>query len=96
MFQCSYFGDPVYTYSLNQGIEDGFFGTVSSCSVVMEDSGWQPTLDSKIKHGREIKYRVYKQRIWTKHWCWKSITELVAKKITEFLKTPFCQDDCVL
>lgn len=96
-----YFGEPVYTYSLKQGIEDGFLAPYKVVRIdIDKDSGWQPTPGQRDKHGREIKYRVYKQKDMDQTLVLEKRTELVAKKITEFLKATnrfdktivFCED----
>ena len=82
-----YFGEPVYTYSLKQRIEDGFLAPYKVVRIdIDKDSGWQPTPGQPDKHGREIKYRVYNQKDMDQTLVLKKRTELVAKKITEFLK----------
>lgn len=96
-----YFGEPVYTYSLKQGIEDGFLAPYKVVRIdIDKDSGWQPTPGQRDKHGREIKYRVYNQKDMDQTLVLEKRTELVAKKITEFLKATnrfdktivFCED----
>jgi len=96
-----YFGEPVYTYSLKQRIEDGFLAPYKVVRIdIDKDSGWQPTPGQPDKHGREIKYRVYNQKDMDQTLVLKKRTELVAKRITEFLKATnrfdktivFCED----
>ena len=96
-----YFGDPVYTYSLKQGIEDGFLAPYKVVRIdIDKDSGWRPNPGQRDKRGREIKYRVYSQKDIDRTLVLEKRTELVAKKITEFLKATnrfdktivFCED----
>ncbi len=96
-----YFGEPVYTYSLKQGIEDGFLAPYKVVRIdIDKDSGWQPTPGQRDKHNREIKYRVYNQKDMDQTLVLEKRTELVAKKISEFLKATnrfdktivFCED----
>jgi len=97
-----YFGDPVYTYSLKQGIEDGF---LAPYKVVRYDldrdlEGWRPPQGKLDKHGNEIEDRIYNQRDFDRTLVLEKRTELVAKKVTEFLKATdrfsktiiFCED----
>ncbi len=51
-----YFGDPVYTYSLKQGIEDGFLAPYKVVRIDIDKDllGWQPTRGQRDKYGREI------------------------------------------
>lgn len=97
-----YFGEPVYTYSLKQGIEDGFLAPYKVVRIDIDKDllGWQPTRGQRDKYGREIKYRVYNQKDIDRTLVLEKRTELVAKKITEFLKATnrfdktivFCED----
>lgn len=97
-----YFGEPVYTYSLKQGIEDGFLAPYKVVRIDIDKdlSGWRPTPGQRDKYGREIKYRVYNQKDIDRTLVLEKRTELVAKKITEFLKATnrfdktivFCED----
>lgn len=97
-----YFGEAVYTYSLKQGIEDGFLAPYKVVRIDIDKdlSGWRPTPGQRDKYGREIKYRVYNQKDIDRTLVLEKRTELVAKKITEFLKATnrfdktivFCED----
>jgi type I restriction enzyme R subunit len=59
-----YFGEPVYTYSLKQGIEDGFLAPYKVVRVDMdrELAGWRPEAGQKDRYGEEIEDRIYNQR----------------------------------
>ncbi len=97
-----YFGDPIYTYSLKQGIEDGFLAPYKVVRIDFDKdlSGWRPTAGKRDKHGEEIEDRVYNQKDFDRSLVLEKRTELVAKKITEFLKgtdrydktVVFCED----
>lgn len=55
-----YFGDPVYTYSLKQGIEDGFLAPFKVINVTLDISdGWRPYKGQKDIFGKEIEDRIY-------------------------------------
>ncbi|MBE9194011.1 DEAD/DEAH box helicase family protein [Synechocystis sp. LEGE 06083] len=83
-----YFGEPIYTYSLRQGINDGFLAPykVIRIDIDKDVSGWRPTKGMKDKYGQEIEDRVYNQRDFEKVLILNKRTELVAAKITEYLK----------
>lgn len=97
-----YFGEPVYTYSLKQGIEDGFLAPYKVIRVDIDRdlAGWRPETGKKDKHGNEIEDRVYNQKDFDRKLVLEKRTELVAKRITEFLKATnrydktivFCED----
>lgn len=82
-----YFGDPVYTYSLKQGIEDGFLAPykVVRIDIDKDVQGWRPSKGQTDKNGQLIEDRVYNQTDMDRTLVLEKRTELVAKKITEFL-----------
>ena len=82
-----YFGDPVYTYTLKQGIEDGFLAPykVVRIDIDKDVQGWRPSKDQIDKNGLLIEDRVYNQVDMDRTLVLEKRTELVAKKITEFL-----------
>jgi type I restriction enzyme R subunit len=97
-----YFGDPVYAYSLKQGIEDGF---LAPYKVVRFDfdkdlTGWRPERGKLDKNGNEIEDRIYNQSDFDRSLVLEQRTALVAKKVTAFLKATdryaktivFCED----
>jgi type I restriction enzyme R subunit len=83
-----YFGDPVYTYSLRQGIDDGFLAPYKVVRIDLDRdlTGWRPDKGMIDKHGFEIEDRIYNQKDFDKTLVLEQRTQLVAKKITEFLK----------
>lgn len=83
-----YFGEPVYTYSLRQGIEDGFLAPYKVIRIDLDKdlSGWRPEKGMVDKYGNEIEDKVYKQSDFDKRVILDRRTELVASKISEFLK----------
>lgn len=83
-----YFGEPVYTYSLKQGIADGFLAPYKVIRVDLDRdlSGWRPEAGQKDKHGEEIEDRIYNQRDFDRSLVLEERTKLVARKISEYLK----------
>ncbi len=83
-----YFGDPVYTYSLRQGIDDGFLAPyrVVRIALNVDAEGWRPEQGKIDKDGNEIKDRIYNRKDFDKNLVIEERTDLVAKKLTEFLK----------
>lgn len=83
-----YFGNPVYTYSLRQGIDDGFLAPyrVLRIALNVDAEGWRPEQGKTDKDGNEIEDRIYNRRDFDKNLVIEERTDLVAKKLTEFLK----------
>jgi type I restriction enzyme R subunit len=82
-----YFGEPVYTYSLKQGIDDGFLAPYKVIRITTTvDEGWRPTAGLVDKYGNEIEDRIYNLKDYDKTLAIDERTALVAKKITEYLK----------
>lgn len=83
-----YFGEPVYTYSLKQGIEDGFLAPYRVLKVTMNiDDGYRPVQGKKDKKtGEEIPDGIYSTRDYDRNLVIDERTKEVAKKITEYLK----------
>jgi type I site-specific restriction endonuclease len=97
-----YFGDPVYTYSLRQGIEDGFLAPYKVIRVDLDKDlfGWRPAQGKTDKHGELIEDRIYNQRDMDRTLVLEQRTNLVARRTTEFLESNdrfaktivFCED----
>jgi len=97
-----YFGDPIYTYSLKTGIEDGFLAPYKVVRIDIDKDlqGWPPEQGKKDKHGELVEDRTYNQQDMDRSLVLEKRTELVAAKITEFLKGTsrydktivFCED----
>ena len=84
----AYFGEPVYTYSLKQGIEDGFLAPYKVVRIsTTVDEGWRPTAGLRDKYGNEVTDRIYNLRDYDRKLIIDERTQLVAQKITEYLKT---------
>ncbi|HEY1773669.1 MAG TPA: DEAD/DEAH box helicase family protein [Gammaproteobacteria bacterium] len=84
-----YFGDPIYTYSLKQGIQDGFLAPykVLRVGLNVDLEGWRPEAGKTDKTGRVLDDRVYNRKDYDKNLIIDERTETVANKITEYLKT---------
>ncbi|MCX6732908.1 MAG: DEAD/DEAH box helicase family protein [Candidatus Roizmanbacteria bacterium] len=83
-----YFGTPVYTYSLKQGIEDGFLAPYKVIRITLDKDveGWRPEEGKIDKYGNEIPDRVYDEKDFDRNLVIDERTSVVAKKVTEFLK----------
>jgi len=83
-----YFGEPAYTYSLKEGIEDGFLAPykVVRVDINVDLQGWRPTKGQIDKKGHEIEDRIYNQKDFDRKMVIDERTELVAKTITNYLK----------
>ncbi len=83
-----YFGDPIYTYSLRQGIDDGFLAPYKVVRIDMDRDlqGWRPDKGMADKYGNEIEDRVYNQKDFDKSLVLEKRTQRVAEKVSEFLK----------
>lgn len=83
-----YFGDPVYTYSLKQGIDDGFLAPyrVVRIALNVDAEGWRPEQGKTDKDGNEIEDRIYNRKDFDKNIVIDERTDTVAKKLSEFLR----------
>jgi len=83
-----YFGEPIYTYSLRQGIEDGFLAPykVIRVGVNVDLEGWRPETGKKDREGHQVEDRVYNTKDFDRNLVIDERTLLVARKVTEFLK----------
>ena len=83
-----YFGDPIYTYSLRQGIDDGFLAPykVIKLALDIDVDGWRPPDGFLDKDGQPVEDRIYNRTDFDKRIAVKERRELVAKKITEWLQ----------
>jgi type I restriction enzyme R subunit len=97
-----YFGKPIYTYSLRQGIDDGFLAPYKVHRIDFDKDleGWRPSAGQTDKHGNLIEDRIYNQKDMDRKLVLDQRTELVAQKVTEFLQATdpyqktivFCED----
>jgi len=83
-----YFGDPIYTYSLKQGIDDGFLAPykVLRVGLNVDLEGWRPELNKTDVDGAIIDDRVYNRKDFDKNIVIDERTQAVADKVTEYLK----------
>ena len=97
-----YFGAPLYTYSLKQGIEDGYLAPYKVIRVDLDKDafGWRPTAGMTDKHGNMIEDRIYTGADMNRKLVLEKRDEAVAAKITDYLKATdryaktivFCED----
>ncbi|MFZ1576718.1 MAG: DEAD/DEAH box helicase family protein [Chromatiaceae bacterium] len=97
-----YFGEPLYSYSLRQGIADGFLAPYKVVRIGLDRDldGWRPALGQTDKFGHAIEDREYNDSDYDRNLILEQRTVLVAAKITEFLKATdrfaktivFCQN----
>ncbi|TVM00853.1 MAG: restriction endonuclease [Candidatus Brocadia sp. WS118] len=83
-----YFGDPIYTYTLKQGIEDGFLAPYKVIRVGLNTDleGWRPEAGKKDRDGNEVEDRIYNIKDFDKNLVIDERTKLVAKKVSEYLR----------
>lgn len=84
----TYFGAPVYEYSLKQGIDDGFLAPYKVIRIGLDKDleGYRPEAGKLDKHGYEIEDREYNGKDFDRNLVIDDRTRVVASKITEFLK----------
>jgi type I restriction enzyme R subunit len=98
----NYFGEPVYTYSLKQGISDGFLAPYKVVRIDIDKDifGWTPPPGMKDDLGQDIEERQYNQRDMDRILILNQRTKLVAKRVMQFLNATdpfaktiiFCED----
>lgn len=82
-----YFGDPIYTYSLKKGIEDGFLAPFKVINISTDiGEGWRPVKGQKDKYGNLIEDRVYNNTDYDYNIIIEDRTNQVASEITKYLK----------
>lgn len=83
-----YFGNPIYQYSLRQGIDDGFLAPYRVHRVITEwdAAGWRPTKDELDRYGRAIPDDEYETKDFERIVALRARTEAIAGHLTEFLK----------
>ena len=83
-----YFGKPVYSYSLKQGIRDGFLAPYKVIKVHIDRDvqGYRPVQGQLDREGEEVEDRIYNTKDFDRLLVLDDRTKLVAQKITEFLK----------
>jgi type I restriction enzyme R subunit len=83
-----YFGKPVYSYSLKQGIQDGFLAPykVIKVHIDVDVEGYRPERGETDRYGNEIEDRIYNTKDFDRTLVIDDRTKLVAKKVSDFLK----------
>ena len=83
-----YFGEPVYSYSLKQGIRDGFLAPykVIKCHIDLDVEGYRPEKGTVDRDGEEVEDRIYNAKDFDRTLVLDQRTKLVASRVTEFLK----------
>ncbi len=83
-----YFGEPVYSYSLREGIEDGFLAPFKVINVMTDIAeGWRPLKGQKDINGVEIPDRIYNNSDYDYSIIIQDRTQQVAEEITRYLKS---------
>jgi type I restriction enzyme R subunit len=83
-----YFGNPLYIYSLRQGIDDGFLAPYRVYRIVTQwdAAGWRPSQDDVDRYGREIPDEIYGTPDFERRVALRARTQAVARHLTDFLK----------
>lgn len=83
-----YFGEPIYTYSLRQGIEDGFLAPYKVIRVILDRDveGYRPEKGKKDKNGFEIEDREYNIKDFDRSLVIENRTQVIAKRVSDYLK----------
>jgi len=83
-----YFGNPLYEYSLRQGIDDGFLAPYRVHRVITEwdAAGWRPSKDELDRYGRPIPDDEYETKDFERIVALRARTQAIAKHLTEFQK----------
>jgi len=84
----TYFGEPIYEYSLKQGIDDGFLAPYKVIRIGLDKDleGYRPENGKVDKYGYEIEDREYNVKDYDRTLVIEDRTKVIAAKITEFLK----------
>ncbi|MFU8833240.1 MAG: EcoAI/FtnUII family type I restriction enzme subunit R, partial [Wenzhouxiangella sp.] len=84
----NYFGEPVYSYSLKQGIHDGYLAPYKVIKVHIDRDveGYRPEKGQLDRDGNPVEDRIYNTRDFDRHLVIDDRTQLVAKKVTQFLR----------
>lgn len=84
----TYFGEPIYEYSLKQGIDDGFLAPYKVIRIGLDRDleGYRPEAGKIDRHGYEIEDREYNVKDFDRNLVLDDRTRVVASKVTEFLK----------
>ena len=84
----SYFGEPIYTYSLKEGIEDGFLAPFKVINIMTDiGEGWRPRKGQRDVNGIEIPDRIYTNSDYDYNIIIEDRIQQVAEEITKYLKS---------
>lgn len=84
----SYFGEPIYMYSLKEGIEDGFLAPFKVINIMTDiGEGWRPRKGQRDIYGNKIKDRIYTNSDYDYNIIIEDRTQQVASEITHYLKS---------
>ena len=83
-----YFGDPIYTYSLKQGIDDGFLAPykVLRIGIDVDLEGWRPDKGKRDKKGQLVEDRIYNRKDFERNLVLEDRTPIIARRIVEYLQ----------
>jgi len=83
-----YFGNPIYQYSLRQGIDDGFLAPYRVHRVISEwdAAGWRPSKDDLDRYGRQIPDDEYQTKDFERVVALRARTEAIARHLADFMK----------
>jgi type I restriction enzyme R subunit len=83
-----YFGNPIYTYSLRQGIEDGFLAPYRVHRIITEwdAAGWRPSKEERDRYGREIPDDEYLTKDFERVIALRARTEAIARNLADFMR----------
>ncbi len=97
-----YFGDPIFTYSLREGIDDGYLAPYKVIRVALDKDleGYNPTSGLVDKYGRKVETRTYERKDFDRRLVLEKRTHLVARHVSDYLKQTdryaktivFCED----
>ncbi|MCB5358388.1 EcoAI/FtnUII family type I restriction enzme subunit R [Vibrio lentus] len=88
-FNFKYFGEPIYTYSLKQGIEDGFLAPYKVIRIAsnVDAIGYTPEKGKTDKYGQEVEQRQYNTKDFDRNLVLEKRTRFVARKVWEYLSS---------
>ncbi|MGG7162448.1 EcoAI/FtnUII family type I restriction enzme subunit R [Clostridium ihumii] len=83
-----YFGEAIFTYSLKQGIDDGFLAPYKVVRVGLDRDleGYRPEKGKRDKYGEELEDRIYNKKDFDRNLVLEKRTEVVAKYVSDYLK----------
>jgi len=83
-----YFGNPIYSYSLRQGIDDGFLAPYRVHRVVtdVDAAGWRPSREELDRYGREIPDELYETKDFERIIALKARTQAIARHLSSFMR----------